>query len=594
MLPLVRDASLLLAFVAFACDSEPHCPAPYVLNSESTRCVCPSPLVTVCPPDEPCECVEDVGTGDAGADAGPEDAAADGAPRDAGPDEACEERPFFEDSDGDEYGSTLSSVTACVAPGGFVARGGDCDDANDAVHPGAEEQCNGADDDCDGMMDDGAVAACGSAIDRGARTCTAGACGIACDPGWGDCDETDTSGCELDLAADVDHCGACDRSCGWTCVDGSCDDPVSLDVGFAHACVVLASGGVACWGSNGAGERGDGELAERLAPTRALVTGVSQVSAGFGSGFSGHSCARSATGEVTCWGPNYAGQLGDGTTTDRLAPVTVLDEAGAAPLSGVRAVSASGNRTCALMTWASVLCWGGGQLGNGTTTGSLLPVAVSGPSGEPTLTSVRQVDSGGFTCVVRDSTPPVYCWGDVPSVSGTATALVPVGVYGLPAVDRVSVGRAHACARSTAGLAYCWGDNDWGQLGDGATVDRSSPAEVVGVTGSGVLAGVAAIVAGSRHTCALLDGGSAACWGRNLTGQLGDGTTTDRFVPTPVLDGTGASPLAAVDSLGAGSVQTCALLSGGRPVCWGSASTIGDGTSVARPLPTAVLPPPPP
>ena len=314
-----------------------------------------------------------------------------------------------------------------------------------------------------------------------------------------------------------------------------------------HNCALTTAGGVKCWGNNHFGQLGtatadlcadsDGEIRAPCSKTPidvwGLGSGVVDIAVG-----TWHSCAVTNAGGVKCWGSNHSGQLGDGTTTDSTTPVDVVG-LGAPAI----AVSAGKGHTCALVTGGGVKCWGwnqSGQLGDGTggSTGdfSAIPVGVVGLEG-----GVVAIAAGSVHTCALTTAGNVKCWGwNAHGQLGDGTTFdstTPVDVVGLGSgAVAVSGGIFHTCALTTAGGATCWGDNSAGQLGDGTTFDSTIP---IGV--SGLTSGVVAISAGgSGHTCALAAGG-AKCWGSNVMGQLGDGTTTNRLTPVDVL-GFGPAP----------------------------------------------------
>jgi len=279
-----------------------------------------------------------------------------------------------------------------------------------------------------------------------------------------------------------------------------------VSAGGAHTCVLTTAGGVLCWGANSAGQLGDGTQTARLAPvgTVGLASGVRAISAG-----RDHTCALTTGGAVKCWGIDYDGQLGDGSGAFgvvRRTPVQVIGLA-----QGVAAIAAGASHSCAITSAGGAKCWGlndHGQLGDGTATKRLAPVDVSGLA------------------------------------SGVAA---------------IALGEYHTCALMMTGGAKCWGDNDDGELGDGSNIERRTPVNV------SALAGATAIAAGDFHACALANGGMV-CWGYNGNGQLGNGTTTASPLPVAV-SGLG-SGVAAI-SAGADFDHSCALLVGGSVRCWG-------------------------
>src|SRR4249919_3497072 len=174
-----------------------------------------------------------------------------------------------------------------------------------------------------------------------------------------------------------------------------------IATGSYHTCARAANGTVRCWGDNSSAELGVGTTAQRPAPVQVsgLGGGIQAVAA---KGL--YTCALTATGTVRCWGDNSHGQLGDGTTIQRRSPVTVSG------LSGVRAIAAANLHTCALTAAGAVLCWGDnsrGQLGDGTTTQRLTPVPVAGLG-----SGVRAISAGGDHSCAVTTAGAVFCWGD--------------------------------------------------------------------------------------------------------------------------------------------------------------------------------------
>ena len=352
-------------------------------------------------------------------------------------------------------------------------------------------------------------------------------------------------------------------------------DVAQIAPGSRHTCVLTTSGGVMCWGSNNSGQLGDGTTTNRLTPTpvNGLTSGVQAITAG-GS----QTCALTVHGSVLCWGSNGFGQLGDGTTTDRLTPVAVRGLT-----SGVRALAAGLAHTCAMTAGGGILCWGWnnvGQVGDGTTIQRLIPVAVSGLDN-----GVTRLAAGGFlTCALTDN-GGVLCWGDNrygQLGDGTTTnSSAPVAVSSLSSgVKTLDTGSYHACAVAGSGGVFCWGDNRYGQLGDGTTTNSSTPVAV-----SSLNSGVKTLALGEFHTCALTNNGSVLCWGTNSNdGLLGDGTTTKRLTPVAV---SGLS--SGVQALDAGRFHTCAVTVSGGVVCWGENlyGQLGNG-AIIRSIPVAV------
>lgn len=266
--------------------------------------------------------------------------------------------------------------------------------------------------------------------------------------------------------------------CANAACNGQLSGAVDIAAGDRHTCALMTGGSIKCWGSNAQGQVGIGQICDPNDPNypdpascpmtpvnvQGLAGDVIDVSGGIW-----HTCAVLSTGSVQCWGINFRGQLGDGTTNLSSAPVTVQG------ISDAVAVAAGGEHTCAVTKTAGVKCWGlneDGQLGDGQ------------------------------NC-------------------GITICTTPVDVTGLSDVTSLALGEDHACAVTASGALTCWGGNSEGQLGDGQACGPLFCSTPVDPTGLG--SGVVAVDAGSFHTCALLSDSKVMCMGANGSGQLGDG-----------------------------------------------------------------------
>ena len=288
---------------------------------------------------------------------------------------------------------------------------------------------------------------------------------------------------------DDDHVHCWGRNESGQLGDGTVDDgssPVqatnvtatAVATGGSHSCALLQAEKMLCWGDNDFGQRGTGETfsAPDHDKQRVLLPGgdeldeVAQISLG-----SGHSCALRRDNTLWCWGQNHNGQLGLGGSFDGPVFAEKL-----ADLEAVQSVSAGFLHTCAIVVGGDVYCWGHGSfgaLGDGEASDESSPVEVE--LDEPAI----DVAAGRFhTCAAVES-GDVYCWGRNDSgqigqntMSGQYDE--PEQVFGVSDVHRVSAGGSHSCALDRSGSAYCWGDNDYGQLGDGTDTPRSSPVSV--------------------------------------------------------------------------------------------------------------------
>lgn len=302
--------------------------------------------------------------------------------------------------------------------------------------------------------------------------------------------------------------------------------------GQSNSCALSTSGGVYCWGANENGQLGDGSQVKSLTPVAVsgLSSGVKTISVGMS-----HTCALTTSGAVKCWGSNYQGRLGDGTEVDRSVPTAVTGLE-----SGVLGITVGSGSSCALLTGGFVKCWGSnysGVLGDGSTTNRNTPTFVVGANNSGVLRNILQVSVGSSQACALTASRGVICWGiNTSGELGDGTyqsRSYPGQVSGLiDGISKISIGDSHGCALSTAGGLKCWGGNWAGQLGLGTQSDEIPELVPVGVIGLG--SGVSNVSTGGAHTCATLITGIAKCWGSNGLGQLGDGTTLESFTPIQV------------------------------------------------------------
>jgi alpha-tubulin suppressor-like RCC1 family protein len=253
-----------------------------------------------------------------------------------------------------------------------------------------------------------------------------------------------------------------------------------------------------------------------------------------------HTCGIDLSQHAWCWGRNFEGQLGRRDFGTSFGPTPITTDL-------FKEVSVGGLHTCAITVGGAGRCWGynvAGQLGDGSTSNSALPVAVPGTFRTDPL-------------VIFHSPDP-----DFP----------------LPPGPFVAAGYDHSCAITVAGPTVCWGINEYGQVGDGTSASRTSPATVAGGHA------FAAVTAGLRHTCALDAAGLAWCWGDNIFGELGDGTNTRSEVPVAVAGGLQFAYLKA------GELSTCGVTAVGTAYCWGDNEygQLGDGSTTSSSVPVKV------
>ena len=346
---------------------------------------------------------------------------------------------------------------------------------------------------------------------------------------------------------------------------------IAIAAGEHHTVALKSDGTVLAWGWNSSGQLGDGGTTSRVTPVQTSnLSGVQAIAVAWN-----HTMAVKSDGTVWAWGWNAFGQLGDGSTTNRLTPVQVSG------LTSVQAIAASEGHTVALKSDGSVWAWGanwGGQVGDGTIGNDrLTPVHVSA------LTGVQSIAAGSGYTVALKSDGRVWAWGwngfAQLGDGSIASRSTPAQASNLTGMQTIAAGGDHTVALKSGGTVWAWGNNEAGQLGDGTFLNsRLTPVQVMGLTG------VMAIAAGEDHTVALRSEGTVWAWGRNRSGQLGDGSTTGRFAPVQV------SGLTSVQAIDADGSHTVALKSDGTVWAWGrnSFGQLGDGSTTNRSTPVQV------
>jgi cysteine-rich repeat protein len=366
--------------------------------------------------------------------------------------------------------------------------------------------------------------------------------GGAASGGTGSGGASDCGNGELDAAEGCDDGGVVDGDgCSATCRS----EATQLALGEKFTCALRPDRSVQCWGLNDQGQLGLGDTKDRGGTSAEMqaesLTVLLNQEVRFIAAGRAHACAIMWDRTVRCWGANYYGQLGLGNSSPRGGDPSGMGDAlppvDLGPGVQVKSLALGGDFSCALRTDLKVVCWGrsdSGQLGRGDGQGD--------PHGTVT-------DHMGVNLV------PVLLGG-----SRTAKAIV--------------AGEAHACAILDDETIKCWGDNEFGQLGQGHTNDEGLCSCLDGLPPIDVGPGrtVQDIAAGAFHTCALLDDGTVKCWGKNDFGQLGkfsDGNVGDEV--GDMGDTLRPTDLAGQLALGirAGASHTCAILDNGGVKCWG-------------------------
>jgi len=375
----------------------------------------------------------------------------------------------------------------------------------------------------------------------------------------------------------------------------------TVQPGAYHSCGLTVGGAPYCWGHGTYGQMGEGAKASEFAPV-AVSQSLSLASISVGAI---HTCGLTVSGAAYCWGLDYYGELGAGTPGAQICgsegipcSTTPLAVAGGRSFSSL---AGGWGESCALQkSDAAAYCWGDntyGALGNGSTANSRTPVAVSGGR------AFVSVGTGNIFACGLTADSAAYCWGNNSAgqlgigpgggpelCSAEPCSTAPVLVSGNLKFGTLSVGYWHVCGLTGDNTAYCWGDNDGGQLGATTTETCAGFGVVIGcstvplpVEGGNTFTKISA---GSFHSCGIVAAGDGYCWGSGFYGQLGDGTGTDS--PTPTLIA-GALSFAAVSAFG--RYHSCGFTAAGVAYCWGynGWGQLGDGTGYDAYAPVQVI-----
>jgi predicted CxxxxCH...CXXCH cytochrome family protein len=375
---------------------------------------------------------------------------------------------------------------------------------------------------------------------------------------------------------------------------------IGVSAGAYHSLAVKTDGSVWAWGSSNSGQLGDGSSgssAKKTTPVQVSGFGpgagvISVAAGGIGNSIyigGSHSLALKSDGSVWGWGYNANGQLGDNTTDTKVTPVQILGAG-----SGVVALAAGSYHSMALKSDGTVWSWGynnSGQLGDNSTTQRLTPGQI--PGANLSSGTIKIAAGNNYSLAVKsDGSAWSWGYGGYSQLGNPgSTPRVPTLITGMgPGAGAVSIAAAarHGLILKADGSVWGWGDNNYGQVGDGTNIDRSAPVQVVAPG-----AGITAVAAGGgpspdaiSFSIAIKSGSQLLAWGDNEYGQLGDGTTTYRVTPVQV---TGLGIGSGATAIAAGGLHSMAVKADG-PLTWGynAFGELGDNSSTNRATPVQV------
>jgi alpha-tubulin suppressor-like RCC1 family protein len=361
-------------------------------------------------------------------------------------------------------------------------------------------------------------------------------------------------------------------------------DALAISAGYEHSCLVTWEYKMKCWGYSGHGESGSGSLSVQSTPVNVYDSEMKSTKAMDVGTY--HVCSIDNESQLYCWGYNGQGQLGDSTTTTKSYPTRVTE------LTDTLQVSTSAYHTCALNSEWRVYCWGDnayGQSGNSVGNNQLSPQQITGlGDSRPIMVSAGRehacilLENGTIGCLGRAD---LGAMGDGSSTETHNVIRWPNLPQGKSAIS-LSSGWRHVCAIFDDFSLYCWGSNNNGQIGNGNKTNIFTPIQILDSSYQ-----VVGVTTGQGTTCSWLRNGSALCWGDNAYGQIGNGNNTEMTTPTWVKKHTSNNDIGII-SMDNSAYQTCAQYDNGAVSCWGKANSyygLGDATQTTRYQPSTFI-----